>query len=206
MKFKKPKFWDEEKPNFIALVLLPFSYLIILYSYLTRKKNKIDNIKTICVGNIYLGGTGKTPLCIEILKILNNLNYKTCFVKKDYSDQIDEQKLLATRGKIFCEKKRINAVKKALSIANWKIGDLDLIEANEAFAAQALAVSKELDWDMKKVNVNGGAIALGHPIGASGARILITLIHELKNRNKKRGIATLCIGGGQGIAMCVERS
>ena len=114
MKFKKPKFWDEEKPNFIALVLLPFSYLIILYSYLTRKKNKIDNIKTICVGNIYLGGTGKTPLCIEILKILNNLNYKTCFVKKDYSDQIDEQKLLATRGKIFCEKKRINAVKKAI--------------------------------------------------------------------------------------------
>ena len=100
----------------------------------------------------------------------------------------------------------INAVKKALSIANWKIGDLDLIEANEAFAAQALAVSKELDWDMKKVNVNGGAIALGHPIGASGARILITLIHELKNRNKKRGLATLCIGGGQGIAMCVERS
>ena len=115
MKFKKPKFWDEEKPNFIALVLLPFSYLVILYSYLTRKKNKIDNIKSICIGNIYLGGTGKTPLCIEILKILNNLNYKTCFVKKDYSDQIDEQKLLATRGKIFCEKKRIDAVKKAIN-------------------------------------------------------------------------------------------
>ena len=114
MKFKKPKFWDVEKPNFIALVLLPFSYLTILYNYLTRKKNKIDNIRTICIGNIYLGGTGKTPLCIEMLKILNNLNYKTCFIKKNYSDQIDEQKLLASKGKIFCEKKRIDAAKKAI--------------------------------------------------------------------------------------------
>ena len=114
MKFKKPKFWDLEKPNFIALVLLPFSYLIIFYSYLTKKKNKIDNIKTICIGNIYLGGTGKTPLCIEMLKILNGLNYKTCFVKKDYSDQKDEQKLLASKGKIFCEKERIDAAKKAV--------------------------------------------------------------------------------------------
>ena len=93
-----------------------------------------------------------------------------------------------------------------MALQYLKIDDLDLIEANEAFAAQALAVSKELKWDMEKVNVNGGAIALGHPIGASGARILITLIHELKNQNKKRGLATLCIGGGQGIAMCIERS
>ena len=114
MKFKKPKFWDLDKPNFIALVLLPFSYLITLHSYLTRKKNKIDNIKTICIGNVYLGGTGKTPLCIEIVKILYNLNYKTCFIKKNYSDQIDEQKLLASKGKIFCEKKRIDAAKKAI--------------------------------------------------------------------------------------------
>ena len=114
MKFKKPKFWDLEKPNFIALVLLPFSYLIILYNFLTRKKNKINNIKTICIGNIYLGGTGKTPLCIEMIKVLNSLNYKTCFIKKDYSDQLDEQKLLASKGKIFCEKKRIDAAKKAI--------------------------------------------------------------------------------------------
>ena len=114
MKFKKPKFWDFKKPNFIALVLLPFSYLTIFYSYLTKKKNKIDNIKTICIGNIYLGGTGKTPLCIEMVKILNSLNYKTCFVKKDYSDQKDEQKLLASKGKLFCEKKRIDATKKAI--------------------------------------------------------------------------------------------
>jgi len=99
----------------------------------------------------------------------------------------------------------VPAVKEALKKANWNIGDLDVIEANEAFAAQSLAVSKELKWDMNKVNVNGGAIALGHPIGASGTRILVTLIHELHRQNKKKGIATLCIGGGQGIAVCVER-
>ncbi len=99
----------------------------------------------------------------------------------------------------------VPAVKKALEKANWSIEELDLIEANEAFAAQSLAVSKELDWDMNKVNVSGGAIALGHPIGASGTRILVTLIHELERQNKKKGIATLCIGGGQGVAMCVER-
>ena len=99
----------------------------------------------------------------------------------------------------------VPAVKKALEEAKWTIEELDLIEANEAFAAQSLAVSKELDWDMNKVNVSGGAIALGHPIGASGTRILVTLIHELERQNKKKGIATLCIGGGQGVAMCVER-
>ena len=99
----------------------------------------------------------------------------------------------------------VPAVKKALEIANWKLDDLDLIEANEAFAAQSLAVGKELKWDSSKVNVNGGAIALGHPIGASGTRVLVTLIHELIRANKNKGIATLCIGGGQGIAMCIER-
>ena len=99
----------------------------------------------------------------------------------------------------------VSASKKALEIANWKLDDVDLIEANEAFASQSLAVSKEMKWDMSKVNVNGGAIALGHPIGASGARILVTLIHELIRSNKRKGLATLCIGGGQGIAMCIER-
>lgn len=99
----------------------------------------------------------------------------------------------------------ITAVRKALHKANWKIDDLDLIEANEAFAAQAISVNKELGWDIKKVNVNGGAIALGHPIGASGARILTTLIHEMQKRDLKKGLATLCIGGGMGIAICVER-
>ena len=99
----------------------------------------------------------------------------------------------------------VPATKKALSIADWKLDDVDLIEANEAFAAQSLAVSKEMKWDLSKVNVNGGAIALGHPIGASGARILVTLIHELIRSDKNKGLATLCIGGGQGITLCIER-
>jgi acetyl-CoA C-acetyltransferase len=99
----------------------------------------------------------------------------------------------------------IPASRKALKKAGWKIGDLDLVEANEAFAAQALAVNKDLGWDTGKVNVNGGAIAIGHPIGASGARILTTLLHEMQKRDAKKGLATLCIGGGMGIAMCVER-
>jgi acetyl-CoA C-acetyltransferase len=99
----------------------------------------------------------------------------------------------------------IPASKKALEKAGWKASDLDLIEANEAFAAQACAVNQGLGWDTSKVNVNGGAIALGHPIGASGARVLTTLLHEMKRRNAKKGLATLCIGGGMGIAMCVER-
>jgi len=99
----------------------------------------------------------------------------------------------------------IPAVRKVLERAGWKIGDLDLIEANEAFAAQACAVNKELGWDTSKVNVNGGAIALGHPIGASGARILTTLLHEMQRRDAKKGLATLCVGGGMGVAMAVER-
>ena len=99
----------------------------------------------------------------------------------------------------------IPASRRALERAGWKVGDLDLVEANEAFAAQACAVNKELGLDPAKVNVNGGAIALGHPIGASGARILVTLLYEMAKRDAKKGLATLCIGGGMGIAMCVER-
>lgn len=99
----------------------------------------------------------------------------------------------------------IPASRAALKKAGWTVDDLDLIEANEAFAAQALAVGKELGWDREKLNVNGGAIALGHPIGASGARVLVTLIYEMQKRDAKKGLATLCIGGGMGIAMCVER-
>ncbi len=99
----------------------------------------------------------------------------------------------------------IPASKKALEKAGWTAKDLDLIEANEAFAAQACAVNKGVGWDTDKVNVNGGAIAIGHPIGASGARVLTTLVHEMKRRGAKKGLATLCIGGGMGIAMCVER-
>jgi len=99
----------------------------------------------------------------------------------------------------------IPASKKALEKAGWTVKDLDLIEANEAFAAQACAVNKGLGWDTEKVNVNGGAIAIGHPIGASGARVLNTLLFEMQRRNAKKGLATLCIGGGMGVAMCVER-
>jgi acetyl-CoA C-acetyltransferase len=99
----------------------------------------------------------------------------------------------------------IPASRKALAKAGWALDSLDLIEANEAFAAQACAVNKDLGWDPAKVNVNGGAIALGHPIGASGARVLTTLLYEMRRRGAKRGLATLCIGGGMGVAMCVER-
>jgi len=99
----------------------------------------------------------------------------------------------------------IPASRRALEKAGWSVEDLDLIEANEAFAAQALAVGKDLGFDPEKLNVNGGAIALGHPIGASGARVLITLLHEMKRRDAKKGLATLCIGGGMGVAMCVAR-
>ncbi|MGE0660951.1 MAG: acetyl-CoA C-acetyltransferase [Reyranellaceae bacterium] len=99
----------------------------------------------------------------------------------------------------------VTASKKALEKAGWSVKDLDLVEANEAFAAQAVAVGKELGLDPEKLNVNGGAIALGHPIGASGARVLVTLLHEMQKRDAKKGLATLCIGGGMGIAMCVER-
>jgi acetyl-CoA C-acetyltransferase len=99
----------------------------------------------------------------------------------------------------------VTASQKALAKAGWKVDDLDLIEANEAFAAQALAVTKDLGLDPAKVNVNGGAIAIGHPIGASGARVLVTLLHEMQRSGAKKGLATLCIGGGMGVALTVER-
>lgn len=99
----------------------------------------------------------------------------------------------------------VAATQKCLSKAGWNVADLDLIEANEAFAAQALSVNQELGWDTEKINVNGGAIAIGHPIGASGCRILVTLLHEMQRRDAKKGLATLCIGGGQGVALAIER-
>jgi acetyl-CoA C-acetyltransferase len=99
----------------------------------------------------------------------------------------------------------IPATRSCLEKAGWQLDELDLIEANEAFAAQAIAVNRELGWDTSRVNVNGGAIALGHPIGASGARILVTLLHEMKKRDANKGLATLCIGGGQGVATALER-
>ncbi|WP_130931976.1 acetyl-CoA C-acetyltransferase [Pseudomonas sp. Sample_24] len=100
----------------------------------------------------------------------------------------------------------VSATRRCLNKAGWSIEQLDLIEANEAFAAQSLAVAKDLEWDLNKVNVNGGAIALGHPIGASGCRVLVTLLHEMLKRDAKKGLATLCIGGGQGVALALERA
>ena len=99
----------------------------------------------------------------------------------------------------------VSASQKALARAGWNAQDLDLLEINEAFAAQACAVNQQMGWDTSKVNVNGGAIAIGHPIGASGCRILVTLLHEMGRRNAKKGIASLCIGGGMGVALTIER-
>ena len=124
MNFKKPKFWDYKEPGLISLLLLPFSYLVQIYNFLLIKKNKIDGIKTICIGNIYLGGTGKTPLSIETIKILNSLNYKTCFIKKDYSDQVDEQRLLESKGKLFVKKNRIDATNDAIK-ENFNVAIFD---------------------------------------------------------------------------------
>jgi acetyl-CoA C-acetyltransferase len=99
----------------------------------------------------------------------------------------------------------VPASRRALAKPGWQPADLDLMEINEAFAAQACAVNKEMEWDTAKINVNGGAIALGHPIGASGCRVLVTLLHEMQKRDAKKGLASLCIGGGMGVALAVER-
>jgi tetraacyldisaccharide 4'-kinase len=116
MKFRKPSFWDYKKPNILSYILLPITFLINFINFLNNKnKIKPQKIKTICIGNIYIGGTGKTPISVKINKILNNLNYKTAFIKKNYYDQIDEQKLLSSNGQLLCEKNRIDAVKQAIN-------------------------------------------------------------------------------------------
>ena len=116
MKFKKPNFWDYKKPNFFAYLLIPLTFLIIIIRFfLEKEKIKTDKIKTVCVGNIYVGGTGKTPLSIKLNKILNNLDFKTAFVKKKYQDQLDEQKILLSHGKLFCKKDRVDALKEAIN-------------------------------------------------------------------------------------------
>ena len=125
MKLKKPTFWDYKKPNIIAYLLLPFAYLFQFTNFLNvGKKIKLQKIKTICIGNIYLGGTGKTPISIKINKILNNLGFKTAFIKKKYYDQIDEQKLLSSNGKLFCQNNRIDALKEAIN-DNTEVAILD---------------------------------------------------------------------------------
>ena len=116
MKFKKPNFWDYKKPNLFAYILLPFTYIIKLINFISKKEKIIaERIKTICIGNIYLGGTGKTPISINVNKILNNLKFKTAFIKKKYHDQEDEQKILSSHGKLFCKKNRVDSLKEAIN-------------------------------------------------------------------------------------------
>lgn len=152
---------------------------------------------SVTAGNSSGLNDGAAVLIIMSKEKAEELNLEPIATIKAYGTAGVEPKIMGTGP--------IPSTKSALDKAGWKISDLDLIEANEAFAAQALSVITDLELDTNIVNVNGGAIALGHPIGASGARILVTLVHEMKKRDSKRGLATLCIGGGQGIALVVER-
>jgi acetyl-CoA C-acetyltransferase len=140
---------------------------------------------------------GAAAVVLMSLKEADKRGLKPLAVIKSWAQAGVDPKIMGTGP--------IPASRSALKKAGWSVSDLDLIEANEAFAAQACAVNKDMGWDPSKVNVNGGAIAIGHPIGASGGRVLVTLLHEMQKRNSKKGLATLCIGGGMGIAMCVER-
>jgi len=172
MKLNKPKFWDNKKPNLFAYILLPFSYLVVLRNFIKDKsRNKIEKIKTICVGNIYIGGTGKTSMSININEILKNLNYKTAFIKKNYNDQIDEQKILSSRGKLFCEKNRVNALKKAI---NEKI-DIAILDDG--------LQDKKLKYDISFVCFNTeNSIGNGFIIPAGPLR------ESLKNLKKYDGV------------------
>ncbi len=167
-----------------------------------------DSIKDLRAAFLKDGGTvtaanasgindGAAAVVLMSLKEADKRGLKPLAVIKSWAHAGVDPKIMGTGP--------IPASRAALKKAGWNVADLDLIEANEAFAAQACAVNKDMGWDPAKVNVNGGAIAIGHPIGASGGRVLVTLLHEMQKRNSKKGLATLCIGGGMGIAMCVER-
>jgi acetyl-CoA C-acetyltransferase len=161
---------------------------IVMQEALTRAKISPGEVSEVIMGQVLTAAQGQNPdRGVEILATIRS--WGTCGVDP------------AVMGM-----GPVPAVNIALKRAGWSLADIDLIEANEAFAVQSLAVIRELHLERTKVNVNGGAIALGHPIGASGARILVTLLHEMRRRNVHRGLATLCIGGGMGIALCVERS
>lgn len=163
---------------------------------LTKLKPAFDKEGTVTAGNSSTINDGAAAVLLMDKESLNALGLKPIAKIISYASAGVEPSIMGVGP--------VEAIKKALGKANWEIKDVDLIELNEAFAAQAIAVSKELCLDMDKVNVNGGAIALGHPIGASGARVLVTLLHEMKKRKSKKGLASLCIGGGMGIAICVE--
>lgn len=167
------------------------------YESLSKIKPAFDKDGTVTAGNSSGINDGAAAVLLMSKTLADKLHLKPIAKIVSYATTGVDPNIMGTGP--------ISAVQKALQRANWNLKDLELIEANEAFAAQAIAVNKELGWDLNKVNVNGGAIALGHPIGASGARILVTLLHEMQKRSVRRGIATLCIGGGMGIAMCVEK-
>ncbi|MEO5341681.1 MAG: acetyl-CoA C-acetyltransferase [Magnetococcus sp. MYC-9] len=156
-----------------------------------------DRAGTVTAGNASGINDGAAALLVASLAYAKELGLPVMARVVAYASAGVDPKIMGTGP--------IPAVHKALEKAGWMVADLDLIEANEAFAAQAMAVNKALGWDMAKVNVNGGAIALGHPIGASGARILVSLVHEMVRRDVRRGLATLCVGGGMGVAVAVER-
>jgi acetyl-CoA C-acetyltransferase len=152
---------------------------------------------TVTAGNASGINDGAAIIMVMSDKKAASLGFKPVAVIKSYASSGVDPTIMGIGP--------IRASQKALARAGWKAQDLDLVEANEAFAAQAVAVNREMGWDLSKVNVNGGAVAIGHPIGASGARILTTLLHEMQKRDAKKGLATLCIGGGQGSAIVVER-
>ena len=152
---------------------------------------------TVTAGNASSINDGAAAVLLCTAKKAEELGLKVLGRIKAYSSAGVDPKIMGTGP--------IPATQLCLKKAGWDIGDLELVEANEAFAAQALSVNRQLGWDADKVNVNGGAIALGHPIGASGCRVLVTLIHEMNKRDAKKGLATLCIGGGQGVALAIER-
>ncbi len=167
-----------------------------------------DSIKDLRAAFLKEGGTvtaanasgindGAAAVVLMSLKEADRRGLKPLAVIKSWAQAGVDPKIMGTGP--------IPASRSALKKAGWSANDLDLVEANEAFAAQACAVNKDMGWDPAKVNVNGGAIAIGHPIGASGARVFVTLLHEMQKRDAKKGLATLCIGGGMGIAVCVER-
>ena len=164
---------------------------------LSKLRPAFDKEGTVTAGNASGINDGAAALLLMEKKTAEKLGLKPIAKIKSYAHAGVDPSIMGI-GPVF-------AVQKALAKANWTVNDLELIESNEAFAAQAISVNKELGWDTSCINVNGGAIAIGHPIGASGARILVTLLHEMQKRDVKKGLATLCVGGGMGVAICVER-
>lgn len=164
---------------------------------LAKLRPVFDKEGTVTAGNASSINDGAACLMVVSEESLKRYNLKPLVRIVSYAEVGVDPNIMGTGP--------VPASKKALDKAGWKVEDLDIIEANEAFAVQAIYVNQHMNWDINKVNMNGGAIALGHPIGASGARILVTLIHQMQKINAKKGLATLCIGGGMGIAMCIEK-